>query len=85
MIGHITGGVRATNARTRVNTVLINTCFISRTLWVNHTFRLAFNVWIAYVIADARARCGCSAFRAFRVDAARAGVAGFDYFYWACS
>ena len=85
MIGHITCGVCPTHSRTRVNTVLVNTCLVTRTFRVDNAFRFAFNVRVADVVADACTWCSCSTFCALGVDATRAGVAGFDYFYWACS
>ena len=49
MIGNITGSIYTTQSRTRIFALLSNTCQVSRTFGVDHTFRLAFNVGVPNV------------------------------------
>ena len=74
--------VDPTHARTRIHTVLVDTGEVARTLGVHHTFRLAFDVGVAGIVADTGTAGGLVALTAEGVDAAGRGVAGIYNHYW---
>lgn len=58
MIDDVTHGTRATRARTRVNTALINTSLASGTLGVHRTFGTTTSVWVTLVVLEAATHAG---------------------------
>ena len=53
MVGHVARGMVATDPRTWVHTVLVDTCEMSWTLRIDNTFWFTLNVWVACVVSDA--------------------------------
>ena len=85
MIGDGACGVNAAYTGTRINTVLVDACFVPRTLRIDCTLRLALNIRIANVVPDTGTRGGIAALRAHGVYAARRRVAWLDNFNGTCS
>ena len=75
----------ATNSRTRVFALLIDTSLVSGAFSIDYTFWLAFNIGIADVVSNTFARGCIVSLLAVSIDATRRGVARLDHLYWALS
>lgn len=67
MVYSLTESVDATHAGTRVPTLVIDTCFLTRTVIVRHTLRPTSNVRIAKVVWQTGAGADAVALFAHRV------------------
>ena len=85
VIGSCAIGVSATNPRTGIFAFLIDTSLVSGAFSIDHTFWLAFNIWIADVVSNTFARGCIVSLLAVSIDATRRGVARLDHLYWTWS
>lgn len=76
MIGHTTFGIQATNARTWVHALLVDTGFVARAITVHHALRTTAAVRIAEVARLTRTGAGAVAFTALSIGAAGRWLTG---------
>ena len=83
MVDHPTLGIEATNSRTRINTVLVDTGLGGDTVRVDHTFRSAATVRIAKVFRSTAADAGTATDSSISIGPAWVGVAWVSG-WWRC-
>ena len=73
---NLADGVDSTGSRARINTLVSLTCFVRRTVRVDHTFWSACNIWVSEVFWNTLASCGSTPPLANRIGSTGRGVAG---------
>ena len=75
---NLADGVDSTGSRARINTLVSLTCFVRRTVRVDHTFWSACNIWVAKVFWNTLAGRGTVSVLTECIGTTRRRVAGID-------
>ena len=78
MVSDSAQGIDTAGSRTRINALVVPTCFVRRTVWVDHTFWPTCNVRIAKVFRNALAGRGTVSVLTECIGTTRRRVAGID-------
>ena len=81
MVEHSADGVDTTGARAGIHTVKLLTCFVARTVRVDHTFWATCNIRVPEMIWDALTRCSSVSILTDGVGSTGRRIAGLYHLY----